>query len=322
MLQYGLRAICSGQTAGVQRLAGDRVELVGIESHARGRPEHVRPAVVRSRVEGVATLVLLFVEGFAPAPDRHVDPVGGDDSAVVEAVVGRVLDRNVEGVALECRRLEGGHDLEGRLGQIERVLERLAQRLDLCLGRGPGQAADSHRHGVDRPTADELHDLVAGPLEPQRLLDDALVIAGHGDRALVTQEVRGVEHVDMEGVALDPFAPVEEPAQGLHLGVDLDLEKVFEGHRRAHLVGDRADAADPGDDVDYLVGSPPNDQPLEVPRRLEDRKARLADLTVGDAQLERPLAFDPRDPNDFEVVLASRGFSFGHSAPPGCCFPI
>ena len=57
------------------------------------------------------------------------------------------------------------------------------------------------------------------------------------------------------------------------------LERVDGGH----LVGDRADAADAGDDVDDLVGRPADDEPLEVARRLEDLEVRLVDDAVADA---------------------------------------
>jgi len=60
-------------------------------------------------------------------------------------------------------------------------------------------------------------------------------------------------------------------------------KQVLEGHRRAHLVGDRADAADSGGDVDDFVGRPTDDELLEVARRLEDRQAGFGDVAVRDA---------------------------------------
>ena len=60
----------------------------------------------------------------------------------------------------------------------------------------------------------------------------------------------------------------------------------------AHLVCDRADAADAGDDVDDLVRGPSDDELLEVARRLEDAETRLEDLAVLDPQVQRALALD------------------------------
>ncbi len=143
------------------------------------------------------------------------------------------------------------------------------------------------------------------------------MIAGHADRTVVAQEVRGVEHVDMEGVALDPLARVEQPAKGPHLRLHRHPEEILEGVRGTELVGDGADPADASDDVEDLVGGPPHDELLEVAGCLEDREARLADLAVGDAQLERPLALDAGDPLDLEVVVACLRVSALHQSPPG-----
>ena len=93
-----------------------------------------------------------------------------------------------------------------------------------------------------------------------------------------------MEHVHVERVAFDPFAAVEEPPQSADLRVDTDTEQRLEGMHGTHLVGNRADAADAGDDVDHLVGRAPHDQLLEVARRLEDAEPRLDHLAVADAQ--------------------------------------
>ncbi len=256
--------------------------------------------------------MLLFAESLAPAPQRHVDAVGRDDSALVEAVFDRVLDGDVQRIALELGRFERGDEFQRCLRERQCFSQRLTQRLDAFPARCLRKPADAHRYRVDCPAADQFHDLVAGPLESERLLHDRLVVAGHGDRALVAQEVRGVEHVYMEGMALDPFAPVEELAQRSNLWIDFDLEQVLEGHRRAHLVGDRADAADSGGDVDDFVGRSTDHELLKVARRLEDRQAGLDDVAVVDAQLERAFALDPCNPNDFEGVLAGRRLCLWH----------
>ena len=144
--------------------------------------------------------------------------------------------------------------------------------------------------------------LVAGLLEVQARLDRGAVVAGQLERAGVAQEVGRVEQVDVEGVALDPLAAVEEAAQGADLRVDGDPEepcsKACDG---AHLVGDRADAADAGDDVDDLVGRAAHDELLEVARRLEDPQARLVDCPVADAQAERAFALDAGQAGDVDA---------------------
>ena len=39
------------------------------------------------------------------------------------------------------------------------------------------------------------------------------VVARHLDGAVVAEEIRRVQHVDVQRVALDPFAAIEQPAQ-------------------------------------------------------------------------------------------------------------
>src|ERR1035437_41987 len=89
---------------------------------------------------------------------------------------------------------------------------------------------------------------------------------------------------------------------------------MLERHRRAHLVGNRAYAADAGDDVDDLVGRPTDDQLLEVAWRFEDREARFEHRAVRDAQPKCAFTLDSRDADDLEVVLAGRRLCLWHSS--------
>ena len=144
--------------------------------------------------------------------------------------------------------------------------------LELADAGDVAPAADPDADRVDGPAAEDRDEPVAGLLHLQGLLHQRPVIGRHGDAALVAQEVRRVEEVDVEGVAFDPLAAVEEAAERPRLRVDADPEQVLEPVDRAHLVGDRTDAADAGDDVDDLVGRSPHDELLEVARRLEDAR--------------------------------------------------
>ena len=116
-------------------------------------------------------------------------------------------------------------------------------------------------------------------LEAQAALDDVRMVGGQLDRARIAQEVGRVEQVDVERVALDPLAAVEEAAQARGPAGSISTPKrPLEGVDGGHLVGDRADAADARDDVDDLVRRSADDEPLEVARRLEDLEVRLRHL--------------------------------------------
>ena len=63
-------------------------------------------------------------------------------------------------------------------------------------------------------------------------------------------------------------------------------------------------------------GVRPDDELLEVARRLEDLQARLDDLAVADDEAERALALDPGELVDLVDALSTGGVSRGHRAPP------
>ena len=180
---------------------------------------------------------------------------------------------------------------------------------------------------MDRPPADERDDPVAEALHAQATLHDRRVVARELDRARVSEEVRRVQEMDVQRVALDPFPAVEEATQPVHLRVDRDPEQVLEGVYRGHLVRDRADPADAGDDVDDLVGRSADDQLLEIPRRLEDPEVRLDDLAIADGQRQAALALDPGELADLVIDFGrpmhrgvpprSWAFGPGRSRRPG-----
>ncbi len=54
-------------------------------------------------------------------------------------------------------------------------------------------------------------------LQLQAALDDFGMILGHLNGVGVTEEIRSVQQVDMQGVAFDPFAAIGEPAKRAQL---------------------------------------------------------------------------------------------------------
>ncbi len=73
---------------------------------------------------------------------------------------------------------------------------------------------------MDWPPAQDGHDPVAKPLDAQAALDHVRMIRGQLDRTWVAEEVGGMQQVDVQCVALDPFAAVEEASQAANLRVD------------------------------------------------------------------------------------------------------
>jgi hypothetical protein len=156
---------------------------------------------------------------------------------------------------------------------------------------------------MDLAAADERHHLVAGSLEREPALDRLRRVAGKLDRALVAEEVGRVEHVDVQRVALDPLAAVEEAAQEADRLGHLDAAQALQCVDRARLVRDRADAADAGGDVRRLEEGAPAQERLEEARRLEDPQLDVLDAVAVQLDGHRAFALHPR-----QVV--------GHDRPP------
>ena len=121
-----------------------------------------------------------------------------------------------------------------------------------------------------------------------------------------------MQHHDVQRVALDPFAAIEQPAQGADRRVDLDAERILDGMYAAHLIGDRTDPADAGDDVEHLTKAATAQQCLEEAWRLEDAESNRIDRARCEMQFERALAFDARD-----VVDLDRSTRHGPRSPCG-----
>src|SRR5580765_6231276 len=95
----------------------------------------------------------------------------------------------------------------------------------------------------------QLDNPVANLLQSERLFDYASVISRHGNRVLVSEKIRGVQHVDMQSMTLDPLATVKETTQQANGRLDPNSQRPLDCVHSAHLVSDRADATDPGSDV-------------------------------------------------------------------------
>ncbi len=145
---------------------------------------------------------------------------------------------------------------------------------------------------MDLAPADEVHDVVAGFLHLEPAAHGVAVVARHVDRALVAEEIGRVQHVDVQHVALDPFAAIEQPPQLAQRPGDRDAERVLHRMHGAHLVGDRADAADARHEVRRLGEGAAAQERLEEARRLEDRELGRFHLAVAHDDLERAFAFD------------------------------
>ncbi len=142
--------------------------------------------------------------------------------------------------------------------------------MELLNGWQAVEATDADVDGVDGPSPDQGHEGVACLLQQQPTLDDGAMVGGHLDRPGIAQEVGCVQQVDVQRVALDPLAAVQQPAQQPYLLGNRYTTSVLDRQARAHLVGDRADPTDAGRDVRRLGPGPAAQERLEEPRGFED----------------------------------------------------
>ena len=161
------------------------------------------------------------------------------------------------------------------------------------VGRRRGPVEPAHRD-VDRmhgAAAHHLHDPAAEALQPQTAIHEIGVGCGQREAALHPHEVGRVEQMHVEGVALDPLAVVEEPAEPADPGGDLHAQRPLQRLAGRQLVGHRTDPANPGHDVGHLADLAAANEPLEEPRRLVDRE--LGDLhgPVDHADAQRSFPF-------------------------------
>jgi hypothetical protein len=143
---------------------------------------------------------------------RDVEAAAGDDPVAHDRVPGGVAQRDELVVAAEVREVERRHP-------AHRVQRRLAGPLQLAGEpaqvpgvRGAVEATDPDVDRVHRSAADHLHQPVARLLQPQASFQEPGMIAGHVDATLVAEEVGRVQQVDVQHVAFDPLAAVQQPA--------------------------------------------------------------------------------------------------------------
>ena len=165
--------------------------------------------------------------------DGDVEPAVRDDPAAVDRVLAGLVERDELVVLLVVGEVEAGGEADGLERDLARPLELLDERLRAraCAGARYKPPTRTLIGCTSRPPTTRHH-LVADLLQLERLRDRVRVVARQLDRALVAEEVGQVEHVDVERVALDPLAAVEEPAQRAQLAADLDAAGLLHRARR------------------------------------------------------------------------------------------
>ncbi len=315
MLLKGLKHVGPSPAAAGQALH-PRAQLLEVEAVARQWAHVVGAAFPHLRLQGVGAGDVDFLEHLVPLGSRDVDALVGDQATLVVGVLVGMAHRHVLVVLLDLGEGQAGGELHRPGGGVEGPLEVGDHLLQLLLGGHLVPAAHLDVDGVDLPPAEQGDDVVAELLQLQRLLDRSPVVGGHVDGALVAEEVGEVKHEGVEHVALDPLPAVDEPPQLPQGTFHLHPEDGLHGVHRAHLVGDRADAADAGGDVGGVAEAAAPQEGFVEPGRLEDAELGDLHLPVPDPGLQAALALHASEVIDADgprLGLTGRR----HHWPPG-----
>ncbi len=162
-----------------------------------------------------------------------------------------------------------------------------------------------------RPAPDDRHESVSGLLQPQAAFDEFTVLAGHLDGSGIAQEVRRVQEEDVQRMAFDPLAAVEQATQLAYLLRNADPAGGFDRLARAELIGHRTDPADPGGDIGGFGPGSTAQEGLEKPGWFEDLQLDIGDGALADLDTHGSFALDAGESRDVQV-LVSFGEPVGH----------
>jgi hypothetical protein len=206
-----------------------------------------------------------------------------------------MAQRNELVIALELGKREFRRPARGLDRDVPRALQFLHERPEVSSRGHAVEPAHADVHGVDLAPAEQAHQRIPGFLQGEPAPHRIAMLARHLDRVRIAQKIRRMQHHHVQRVALDPFAAIEKPPQRPERAGDCHAERILHRVHRAHLVGDRADAADARRDVGRLGAVAPAQQRLEKPRRLENPEMRPSHAPIPHVQIERALALDPGD---------------------------
>ncbi len=249
-----------------------------------------------------------------PLVVRHVDDFAGgrgDLSFVHRVFIG--MDQRHHAVRpLVGWKVETRYPARDVDGRLQSPLEVGNQRGQFV---GPRRSMKAPHRDVDRmnrPATKHFQQAIPMFFQPQAAIDLVGKVAGKRQTALVPQEIGRVQQVHVQNVALDPFPAIQQATQPANLGRRGDAERRFQSMDRAHLVGDRADAANSGGDVGYFFQGPTAQQRLEQPRRFENRQLHVFDPIAAKANVQSPFALDTSQGLDANRARAAGILGISH----------
>ena len=141
---------------------------------------------------------------------RNIEPAVRGDAALIERVFSRALQRDEGVIAIPVREVEACQPVDGVDRCLAGPFEAFGEFRQLALARHAVEAADPNIDRMDFPASQDRHDLVADPFKLEPPAHRLAVILGHVHPARIAEEVGRMQHIDVQAVAADPFAAIEQ----------------------------------------------------------------------------------------------------------------
>ena len=198
-----------------RRRRGRATKALEVQAIARQRPDQIRAALARSRLQRVRALDVALLE-------MRVIFGGAMSSPLFETMRPSFKADIRRGGSAQRTRSRGRQSGKSKPA-TQRTVSSAASRARFSGSfsaassrlRGDAiEAADAHVDRMDLAPAEQAHQVSLPVFFSSRPRShDVGMVAGHFDRAGVAEEIRRVQHVDVQRVALDPLAAIEQPAQ-------------------------------------------------------------------------------------------------------------
>ncbi len=201
-------------------------------------------------------------------------------------------------------------ELEGKLGELDRLLGVLAHLVARLRVQRPRDAAGKGDDGVGALAAEVLHDvdglgahlddLLAGL--QAHLADDTEDVALGRVRRRPHDEVRRGQVVEVQEVVVEHVRVIYHPPESLAVGRQLNFVNRVRCLRACEVVDERSNAADARRDPGDLLHRPAHAELLEAAqlRDLEVRLGYVAGVVQEDGDLA--VAFQARDGVDLDFL--------------------
>src|SRR3569623_617103 len=245
--------------------------------------------------------------------DVDIEAVARDQAtAALQWVFAVVTQRHGHECLTAARQVEARRPAQYFFRVRQRREQALTQGLPLLTSRNAMEATELDADRMHRASAEQLDARIADTLQHETAPHLVGILRGHRGDAVVAEQLGQGQHVDVQTVALYPFAAIHHAPQREQPRRRRKTADGFARLHRAHLIGDGAAAADTRYEVGHLGAVAPEQQLFEITRRLVDAQLQRLDHAVADVQIERALALHTRERRHLYFDFAA----VSHAAPP------